>query len=75
MKKTARYHSDRFRLNNQLMWPILLVLFLSPFAFGSTKPALWLLWSMLISLCGAVLFGRMALSNARFRIAPRNLPV
>ena len=30
---------------------------------------------MLISLCGAVLFGRMALSNARFRISPRNLPV
>lgn len=75
MKKTARYHSDRFRLNNQLMWPILLVLFLSPFAFGSTKPSFWLLWSMLISLCGAALFGRMALSNARFRIAPRNLSV
>lgn len=75
MRKTTRYHSDRFRLNNQLMWPILLVLFLSPFAFGSTKPSLWLLWSLLISLCGAVLFGRMALSNARFRIAPRNLPV
>lgn len=75
MKKTARYHSDRFRLNNQLMWPILLILFLSPFAFGSTKPAFWLLWSMLISLCGAILFGRMALSGARFRIAPRNLPV
>ncbi|MBW9063234.1 O-antigen ligase family protein [Rhizobium herbae] len=72
---TTRYHSDRFRLNNQLMWPILLVLFLSPFAFGSTKPALWLLWCLLISLCGAVFFGRMALSNARFRIAPRNLPV
>lgn len=75
MRKTTRYHSDRFRLHNQLMWPILLVLFLSPFAFGSTKPSLWLLWSLLISLCGAVLFGRMALSNARFRIAPRNLPV
>ncbi len=75
MKKTTRFHSDRFRLNNQLMWPILLILFLSPFAFGSMKPAFWLLWSMLISLCGAVLFGRMALSNARFRIAPRNLPV
>jgi len=75
MTKTARYHSDRFRLNNQLMWPILLVLFLSPFAFGSIKPSFWLLWSMLISLCGAVLFGRMALSNARFRIAPRKLPV
>jgi O-Antigen ligase len=75
MKKTVRYHSDRFRLNNQLMWPILLILFVSPFAFGSTKPSFWLLWSMLISLCGAVLFGRMALSNARFRISPRNLPV
>lgn len=75
MRKTTRYHSDRFRLNNQLMWPILLVLFLSPFVFGSTRPAFWLLWSMVISLCGAVLFGRMALSNARFRIAPRNLPV
>ncbi|KQS87888.1 MULTISPECIES: O-antigen ligase family protein [unclassified Rhizobium] len=75
MRKTTRYHSDRFRLNNQLMWPILSVIFLSPFAFGSTKPSLWLLWSMLISFCGAVLFARMALSGARFRIAPRNLLV
>ncbi|MBP1857744.1 O-antigen ligase family protein [Rhizobium herbae] len=75
MKKTTRYHSERFRLNNQMMWPIILVVFLAPFAFGSTKPSLWLLWSMLISLCGAILFGRMAASKARFRIAPRNLPV
>jgi O-antigen ligase len=75
MKKTTRYHSQRFQLNNQLMWPILIVVFLAPFAFGSTKPSLWLLWSMLISLCGTILFARMAMSNARFRIAPRNLIV
>lgn len=74
MKKTTRYHSQRFQLNNQLMWPILLVLFLSPFFFGSTRPVLWLLWAMVISLCGAALFSRMAASGARFRIAPRHLP-
>ncbi|HTO29654.1 MAG TPA: O-antigen ligase family protein [Pararhizobium sp.] len=73
MRKTTRYHSDRFRLNNQLMWPVLGVVFLSPFAFGSTKPSFWLLWSVLLSLCGTILFARMALSGARFRIAPRNL--
>ncbi|WP_438750872.1 O-antigen ligase family protein [Pararhizobium sp. O133] len=75
MRKTTRYHSDRFRLNNQLMWPVLGVVFLSPFAFGSTKPSFWLLWSALLSLCGTILFARMALSGARFRIAPRNLMV
>lgn len=75
MRKTMRYHSQRFRLNNQLVWPIAGIVFLAPFAFGSTKPAFWLLWAMLISLCGAALFGRMALAKARFRVGPRHLAV
>ena len=70
-----RYHSQRFRLNNQLVWPVAGIVFLAPFAFGSTKPAFWLLWAMLIFLCGAALFGRMALAKARFRVGPRHLAV
>lgn len=75
MKPSARFHSARNALNSQLIWPILLVLFLAPFAFGSTKPAFWTLWSTILFGCGAYVFARMALSDAQFRISPRSMPV
>ena len=75
MRKTMRYHSQRFRLNNRLIWPIVGILFLAPFAFGSTKPAFWFLWTLLISLCGAALFAGMAGARARFRVGPGHLRV
>lgn len=52
MKPSVRFHSARNALNNQIIWPILLVLFLAPFAFGSTKPAFWTLWSTILFGCG-----------------------
>ncbi|KQV44416.1 MULTISPECIES: O-antigen ligase family protein [unclassified Rhizobium] len=75
MKPSARFHSARNALNNQIIWPILLVLFLAPFAFGSTKPAFWTLWSTILFGCGTYVFARMAIVDAQFRISPRSMPV
>ncbi len=66
-------NSQRFQINNQLMWVVLLVAMFSPVFFGSNRPVFWLMWALFLSITAAWWFARMAVSNAVLRIPLRNV--
>ncbi len=68
MTQSVRFHSARNRFNSQVMWVVLLILALAPFAFGSTKPSFWALWSTILATSGAYYFARLALADATLRV-------
>lgn len=72
--KSSRYSSKRYRLNNRIMWLVAGVIFLAPAFYGSNRPALWLIWSAVMGIGGAVYFAVMASSGTRFRFSPRTMP-
>lgn len=68
-KNSIKLRSDRQRINDQLVYILIIQLFLAPFFFGSNRPAFWFLWSCTISGTTAWWLLMMGINGSRLGVA------
>lgn len=69
-------NSTRRKLNDKVSRVVAMVIFLSPFFYGSNRPFFWLIWSLVMGVSGVWWFTQMGKAEETMRVAiSRILPV